>query len=251
MNIGKRVFGLGVAAMGVARLLFHTVLAAQPTPHHTAGEEAIAYASIAAMILGGLALNLRRTEVFGAAVLIALYAIQVVGIAGPPAVAAPQTWVVWQNLAEATALMCGGVAALAQAPGLAAARAATIGRVGRWLFALCLVVFGISHFVYAKYTASLVPVWIPPSQMIWTYVTGAAQIVVALALVAGIRARLAALLLAAMYAGFGLFVWVPHLMSAPGLYSNWAEFLETLALVGVAWTVADGVSRKTQGPTAA
>ena len=34
-------------------------------------------------------------------------------------------------------------------------------RAGRLMFGLCLLVFGAAHFAYAKYTASLVPAWLP------------------------------------------------------------------------------------------
>ena len=33
--------------------------------------------------------------------------------------------------------------------------------LGRLLFALCMAVFGIQHFMYARFVAALVPSWIP------------------------------------------------------------------------------------------
>ena len=37
--------------------------------------------------------------------------------------------------------------------------------------AACLLVFGTSEFVYAKFIAAMVPGWLPPSQFFWTYAT--------------------------------------------------------------------------------
>jgi hypothetical protein len=38
---------------------------------------------------------------------------------------------------------------------------------------------------------------------------------------------------------FGLVVWVPLLLSGPHSHTNWSEFVETFAIAGVAWILAD------------
>jgi hypothetical protein len=38
---------------------------------------------------------------------------------------------------------------------------------------------------------------------------------------------------------FGLFVWVPILVTSPHGHDNWGETLETFAIAGVAWVLAD------------
>src|SRR5437763_529874 len=83
---------------------------------------------------------------------------------------------------------------------------------GAWLaFGACLLVFGTSHFLYAQFTASLVAAWLPPSRLFWAYATGAAQIAAGLAMLTGVKARLAAILLTIMYAAFGLLVHIPSI----------------------------------------
>src|SRR6202012_4521095 len=115
----------------------------------------------------------------------------------------PTVWGAWQSVAESTVMALGGVLAYAYAAGIDEARRSAIARIARLGFGHCLLVFGVSHFVYAKFTASMVPAWLPPSQLAWAYATGAAQIAAGLAMLTGIQARLASILLTVMYAAFG------------------------------------------------
>ena len=64
-----------------------------------------------------------------------------------------------------------------------------------------------------------------------------------MAILSGVQARLAAILLTVMYAAFTPLVHLPLLLAAPGVYFNWTENALNLALVGAAWVVADSLSR--------
>ena len=59
----------------------------------------------------------------------------------------------------------------------------------------------------------------------------------------GVQARLAAILLTAMYASFTLLVHVPMLLAEPSSHMNWSENALNLALIGIAWVVADSLAR--------
>jgi len=52
-------------------------------------------------------------------------------------------------------------------------------------------------------------------------------------------ALLAARLLTIMLLIFGLIVWIPLLLSAPRSHTNWSETVETFAIAGTAWILAD------------
>jgi hypothetical protein len=54
-------------------------------------------------------------------------------------------------------------------------------------------------------------------------------------------------LLVVMYILFGILVHAPRVMAAPGEHGNWQEFIVNLALVGVAWIVADSLSARQRG----
>jgi hypothetical protein len=76
----------------------------------------------------------------------------------------------------------------------------------------------------------------------WGYATGVFHIAGGLAIIANIRARLAATLLATMYTIFTLAL-VPGLLAAPSFFA-WTEIATSVILVGVAWVVADSLAAK-------
>src|SRR5690606_1245936 len=85
---------------------------------------------------------------------------------------------------------------------IAPVRAARLAQAGRTIFGVCALFFGGAHFVYLNLTAPLVPEWLPPSQTFWAYATGAAHIAAGLAILTGVQARRAAILLTIMFASF-------------------------------------------------
>ncbi|HEY3694328.1 DoxX family membrane protein, partial [Phenylobacterium sp.] len=139
-----------------------------------------------------------------------------------------------------TVMTLGGLLAYAKTP--RAAGGVIIARAVRWLFGAALLVFGISHFVYAKFTASMVPAWLPPAQIFWAWATGVAQVAAGLAVLTGVQARLAAILLSVMYAAFSLLVHIPLLLARPHDHGAWAENGVNLVLVGAAWGLAEMLS---------
>jgi hypothetical protein len=63
------------------------------------------------------------------------------------------------------------------------------------------------------------------------------------AVLAGVQARLAAILAAVMYASFIPLVFAPVLMADPANAFRWTECAMTVVLIGVASTVADSLKR--------
>ena len=52
---------------------------------------------------------------------------------------------------------------------------------GKCFFAITMIVFGYSHFVYPEFVATLVPNWIP-GHLFWTYFAGVALMLSGLAI---------------------------------------------------------------------
>jgi uncharacterized membrane protein len=247
LAVGRRVYGLGAILLGAVALAFGAISDDWlPVSAHLPGYRALVYAAAGVLILAGLAINLPRTAAIAALVLAALFAAGMAVFELPHTVLKVADWGGWQAVAESTAMALGAVLAWTQTPGVGQARGATVRRIARWWLGACLLVFGTSHFVYAKFTASLVPAWLPPSQLFWTYLTGAAQIAAGLAMLSGVQARLAALLLTAMYVIFSLLVHIPSVIAAPASLDNWTENGVNLLLIGAAWTLADSLARPTR-----
>jgi hypothetical protein len=196
----------------------------------------LVYAAAAALIFGGAAIQFRRTAKTGAAVLGAVYlvfALQCV----PGIVAAPRIYNSWGNFFEQFSLVTG--AAIVYARLTSARSLETQNRIGRIFLGVCAASFALEQAFYLPPTVSLVPKWLPPSQMFWAVATTVFFGLAAVALLTNRVALLAARLLTMMLVIFGLLVWVPLVFSGPHSHTNWSETAETFAIAGTAWILAD------------
>jgi uncharacterized membrane protein YphA (DoxX/SURF4 family) len=238
--VGRHVYGLGAVLLGGVELVFGAFSADWvPVPAALPAYHLLLYGSAGVLVLAGLVIQVPRAAAIAALALAAFFAGWTLILLLPHALADPATWVSWQGVAENVAMALGGVLAFAGTSGAGEAQAPAIARAARLAFGLCLLVFGTSHFVYAGFTAALVPAWLPPSQLVWAYATGVAQLAAGLAMLSGVKARLAATLLTAMYLGFGLLVHLPSIIANPASHDAWAENAINLLLIGAAWSLAD------------
>jgi hypothetical protein len=228
-SLGRRVFGVAALASGLITLAFRD-------DHDGHQLRYVVYAAAAALVFGGAAIQFRRTAKAGAAVLGAAYLVFVL-LCVPGIVAAPQIYNSWGNFFEQVSLLTG--AALVYAHSSSAGSPETLRRIGRILLGICAASFTLEQAIYLDATASLVPKWIPPSQMFWAITTTVLFALAAVALLTQRLAVLASRLLTIMLLGFGLLVWVPLVLSSPHNHANWSENAETFAIAGAVWILAD------------
>jgi uncharacterized membrane protein YphA (DoxX/SURF4 family) len=241
---GWRVYGLGVMALALVCLAWGDFDSGQPVPEGFPGRTALAYVAAVFMLVAGAAVEWRRSAAWGAAALTAYYALIVVILMDGPGMLAQYTeFGSYSNAAEQLAIAAGGLIVYAANAGIDAALAARLTRLGQLAFGVCALLFGGAHFFYVNLTIPLVPKWLPPTQEFWAYATGVAHIAAGLAILTGVQARLAAILLTAMYASFTPLVHLPLVMADPSSHFNWSENALNLALTGVAWVVADSRPR--------
>jgi uncharacterized membrane protein YphA (DoxX/SURF4 family) len=246
---GWRVYGLGVMAVALLCLAWGEFDPGQPVPKNFPGRTVLAYAAGAFMLVAGAATTWRRTAAWGAAALTAYFALIVVLLMnGRVWLAHYAEYLTYESGAMQVALAAGGLIVYAANARIDATLAARLTRVGQLVFGVCALIFGGAHFVYMNLTAPLVPKWLPPAQEFWAYATGVGFIAAGLALLTGLQARLAALLLTAMLALFTVLVHVPMLVAKPSSHWNWTENAVNLALMGVAWVVADSLPRPKTAP---
>lgn len=111
-------------------------------------------------------------------------------------------------------------------------------RMAQILYGLCLIFFGVAHFMDVKDTVTLVPHWLP-APLFFAYFTGCTFVAAGLAAVFGVLARLAMTLSVVQIASFLLLVWVPIVAGGARGPFQWSETILNVALCAGAWVVAD------------
>jgi uncharacterized membrane protein YphA (DoxX/SURF4 family) len=236
---GRIVFGASAVLFGVIALLWHDPDTWQEL-HHIWGlpfGTIIGGCLMIAQIAGGIGMQFPRTMRPAAVVLGVVYLCFSLACI-PGIIAAPRVYAQYGSFFEQFSLLCGAIALYAMSE-LSPARAVVLGRLARLGLGVCTISFTLAQLVYLRFTAGLVPKWIPPGQMFWAILTTIAFALAAIAVLINRRARLAMRLMTVMLALFGLLVWVPRLFAHPEIHLNWSEFVLTFLIAGAACAVAD------------
>jgi uncharacterized membrane protein len=244
------LFGTMIAALGVIGWIygdFALVWQRIPIPY-LPGRTWIAYACAGIELLSGLGLLFRRTARVASAVLFVFTTLWAVLLKLPAVVAVPQMEATWLGFGEIAVLMAAAWILFIEYAGpgersrlafLASARGVAIARV---LFALSLLMIGLSHFVYSKETAEFVPSWLP-YRLGWAYLTGAGSIAAGLGVLFRVWPRLAAAMEAWMLIVITLLVWGIGITGKPTDRVQWTGFFISFAIASGAWVVAASYHR--------
>ena len=244
MTIGWRVYGLGVMALAVVALALGDFLPGQAVPNGFPAHTAVAYAAGAFMLVSSAAVEWRRTVAWGAAALAVYYILVVVILMNGRVVLAHYAeFIAYSNAAHQVGIAAAALIVYTANARIEPAAAARLTRLAQLAFGVCALLWGGAHFVYMDLTAPLVPKWLPPTQEFWGYATGVVFIAGGLAILTGVQARLAAIVLTAMLASFTLLVHLPMLFADPSSHRVWARNAVNLAVMGAAWVVADSLAR--------
>jgi uncharacterized membrane protein YphA (DoxX/SURF4 family) len=158
----------------------------------------------------------------------------------------------WLGVAEGTVLFTGGWALFAWLSEMAdSVRTGWMGwmlserglAIARMLFGFACLALGTSHFVYAKFTADMIPAWIP-AHLFFAYFTGVGHIAAGLGVLCGVVPRLAVTMEAIMISLFVLLLHIPAAIAQPGSRLNWTMVFIATALAGGVWNLA-GILRGT------
>jgi len=116
---------------------------------------------------------------------------------------------------------------------------------GRIFFSLMMIVFGLDHFLYTQFVATLVPGWIP-GHVFWTYFAGVALMGSGICIMFKFQLKIIGLLL-----GIMLFIWfvilhIPRAITDPYIDkgNEVTSVFEALAFSGVAFIIACTPKRK-------
>ena len=244
LRVGRSLFAIAIAFFGFQFVIFAASLTGPvPGPPWTHGSVVVAWLVAAGFLAAALSIAVGTMArwvslILGCAILL-FGLVQYL----PLLVARLHDPGPWTVLFELLALGGGAFAAAASFPAPPAGGfVVTLGRAGRFLFAVSLVVFAVQHFMYARFVATLVPALIP-ARLFWAYFTGIAFVAAALALAANKMVRLAATLLGTMFFLWVVILHVPRVAGAPRNGDEVTSLFVALVMSGASFILA-GASEK-------
>jgi uncharacterized membrane protein len=240
-GIGSRIFGAAAIAFGVIALIwrdFATVW--HPVPADLPRRTMLVYVTAILLLAGGAAVQWRRTLDAGLLLLAFLYLLAAC-LWLPRVIGYPQLIGTWSGFAQQFSLTVAAITVYAMAAPLEAPWASRLARAGRVLFGLCAIIFGVAHFLALPQTADLVPAWLPLGQRFWASATGIVFVLAGISILVGIYAMIAAVVLTAMLASFGLLIWLPSAIRHPHEHIVWAGNTINLAVAAAAWMMAESL----------
>lgn len=111
---------------------------------------------------------------------------------------------------------------------------------GKYMFAIPMAIFGIFHFMNANGMAGMVPSYMPGGTL-WVYLTGAALVAAAVAIIIGKRAKMASQLLGFMLLLFALLIHLAQVING-NTDPSMGNLLKDVALAGGAWYMSGHLS---------
>jgi len=251
VNQGRRLFGISILAFGILNLVCaHSADPFLPVIPWVPSYPLLAYLTGIALFAAGVCIvaNIRLRL---AATLLALLFLACVLLLQISRVAASPWDVGVRTGAFETLAMCGAVLMLAGTAPEGTFRFQQWQRVadgfiiaGRYLIALCAIVFGIDHYLVFGLIVSLVPWCIPGTGWFWANLTAIAFIVAGLSIATHWLDRWAAFMLGLMFLLWFLVLHAPRVASVRGVHNpdEWSSAFIALAICGGSWILASSLS---------
>ena len=247
MTRNRVLYALGAVMLGIVGLIVGDfALQWQPVPASVPLRTPLAYLCAALLVAGGAAVAWTKTSRSAALALGSFYGLWTVLLHLPRIFSHPSDVSAWNAFAEIGALAAGGFMAWGMSDADPQRRAFLV-RAAQTVFGGCLLIFGTAHFVYADFTATMIPGWLP-LPLFWAYLTGCGHFAAGISLVSGVATRLAATLLTAMFACFVVLLHVPRVLAAPTTRIEWTMLGVATALTGAAWIVRTALTRSLRSP---
>jgi uncharacterized membrane protein len=246
-HFGRALFATAMAGLGVQCILRSSAVPALEPVSKGSALVLIGWITGVVLVAAAIAMLLRPTANYGAAVIAAMLLLWVAFLHLPALAQAPRNGGEWTGALETFAL--GGAALLLfgltrsaagyeREPAPLARRTTVIGRI---IYGVSMPGFGVLHFIYIAYVASVIPGWIP-AHVVFGYATGVAHVASGLSILSGVLSRVAAYCTAAMFGSWVLIVHAPRVLAHPEGASEWTSMLIALGMCGGALLIASALS---------
>jgi uncharacterized membrane protein YphA (DoxX/SURF4 family) len=249
IQVGRLFYALGVVAIGLQHF-YNADFVAVILPSFPEGIPAQFFwtcVSGMGLVITGIAIIIgkgaRPAAILLGSVLLALLVFRHIPL---QAMENPRVLGAWTNSFKILTLAGGAFAVAASLPSGETSNAdRRLTSFGCFMLAITSVAFGIDHFLYVDFVASLVPAWMP-GHVFWTYFCGVALFAAGAGMIFGIKARMAAGLLGAMIFAWLLMLHIPRAIADPhSLNGNeWTSVFEALSFSGIAFILSRTLPRK-------
>ena len=120
--------------------------------------------------------------------------------------------------------------------------------LGKFLFGIPMVVFGVQHFMYATFIATLIPTWLPGNYFL-AYITGLALVAAGVSIIVEWMDRWSSLCLGSMIMLFIAILHIPAVMANPRDEYQWTSLFQALAIGTSAFVLYRNSSKKSAART--
>jgi len=244
------IFGVAIVALGGEHLVCAN-MAAQPFPAQfhaivipvipwIPAHPWLAYVTGAALLVAGLSILINVQARAGALVFGGLFLGCDLILHLPRMLVVPQDWGLRGEVCEMLALSSAAfvlAGTLPRADGSARRWDRALANIGRVLFGITAVVFGVDHFLALDLIASIVPGWMP-GHIFLASLAGAAMIAAGVSILTKWMGGLGAFGLGMMFLLFVLTLHVPRVLAAPQSPDEWSSALIALGMCGASWICA-------------
>ena len=245
--LGAAVFAAGLAAIAAQNFLIADFLTElQPVPAGVPVRTLLAYINGAVLLAATASVLLNYRVRLAALCVTGLLGLWIVLLHVPKIFANPAAGGAWTPGLEILAMLGAGLMVL----GLTS-QDQRLARIGLVCLAITLPAFGILHFIYWEYVASVIPAWIP-GHTFWAYFTGLAHIAagaaIVLSLVPGFRpvAYLAATLWSVMVGLWVVVLHVPRALEHIDTRPEWTSLFVAITLCGGGLLMRQTLARDAQ-----
>jgi uncharacterized membrane protein len=247
-KVGRVLFGISFVAFGAQYFVYGQFVGGLPVgPPGTPGAPVTAYLLGALLIAAGASIaasimaNARARESATLLGVLLLLCVLLMFIATPSAILHDGT----ARTRALEPLAMGGAAWVlagtqqVQPPTVQSWKPAgdKLATIGRFIFGASMIVFGIQHFMYGQFIATLVPSWLP-WHIFWTYFFGGALIAAGISIVTTVQARLAATLLGVMFLLWVVVLHSPRVAANPHNGDEWSSLFVAIAMCGSCFIIA-------------
>lgn len=121
-----------------------------------------------------------------------------------------------------------------------------LSKMAPYSFAISLIGFGVLHYMYRDFIATLIPAWMP-SHIVLDYIVLIGFLIAGICIIVNIKKQLAMFLLGIMFLIFVFTLHLPRTIVKPNIEPEWTSLFIALAMSGISFLIAVNCVKKRTG----